>query len=39
MIPGVPYGSYKICVDNRNNLGVSGAMPRRTATVQDASTR
>jgi hypothetical protein len=33
--PGVPYGSYKICVDNRNNnTGSTGAMPfRHTATV------
>jgi Tfp pilus assembly protein PilV len=29
--PGLPYGSYKICVDNRNNLGL-GAV-RRSATV------
>jgi Tfp pilus assembly protein PilV len=29
--PGLPYGSYKICVDNRNNTGL-GAV-RRTATV------
>jgi hypothetical protein len=29
--PSLPYGSYKICVDNRNNLGL-GAV-RRSATV------
>jgi len=29
--PGLPYGSYKICVDNRNNLALGSV--RRSATV------
>jgi Tfp pilus assembly protein PilV len=33
--PGLPYGSYKICVDNRNNnTGTFGAMPFRHTSIQ-----
>jgi Tfp pilus assembly protein PilV len=33
--PGLPYGSYKVCVDNRNNnTGATGAMPFRHTSIQ-----
>jgi Tfp pilus assembly protein PilV len=33
--PGLPYGSYKVCVDNRNNnTGSTGTMPFRHTSIQ-----
>jgi Tfp pilus assembly protein PilV len=33
--PGLPYGTYKVCVDNRNNnTGATGAMPFRHTSIQ-----